>query len=67
MSFIDNYGAWEDEEIQECPGCGAGESQRCRCDEIYSDHDDDHGPPDSDYGDSESDHVWADLRRSEAA
>ena len=32
---------------------------------IYDD-DDDFGPPDSDFGDSESDHVWADLARSEA-
>lgn len=29
-------------------------------------YDDDHGPMDSDYGDSESDHVWADLARSES-
>ena len=26
---------------------------------------DDFGPPDSDFGDSESDHVWSDLARSE--
>lgn len=31
----------------------------------YYDDDDDFGPPDSDYGDSEADHVWADLARSE--
>lgn len=33
-------------------------------DRYYFD-DDDFGPPDSDFGDSESDHVWADLARSE--
>ena len=32
----------------------------------YDDYDDDHGPPDSPPGDSEADHVWADLARSEA-
>ena len=31
----------------------------------YYDLDDDFGPPDSPPGDSESDHVWADLARSE--
>lgn len=31
----------------------------------YDAYDDDHGPMDSDYGDSESDHVWTDLQRSE--
>jgi hypothetical protein len=32
---------------------------------IYDELDDDFGPPDSPPGDSESDHVWADLARSE--
>lgn len=33
---------------------------------VYDGYDDDFGPPDSPEGDSESDHVWADLARSEA-
>jgi hypothetical protein len=53
----------EPEDRDECPGCGS--SRRCECDKIYA-NDDDQGPLDSDYGDSEGDHVWADLARSEA-
>ena len=55
---------YDDEYIDECPGCGSVE---CECHILFADEDDDHGPLDSDYGDSESDHVWADLARSEAA
>jgi len=51
---------YDDED--ECPGCGG--IRRCYCDGLF--HDDDNGPLDSDYGDSESDHVWADLKRSES-
>ena len=44
-----------------CAGCDG--INECYCADLY---DDDHdGPLDSPYGDSESDHVWADLARSE--
>lgn len=50
-------------EYDECPGCGS--ERTCYCDELYDEPDYDQGPLDSPEGDSESDHVWADLMRSE--
>jgi len=62
--FADPVPDYDEDNI--CPGCDL--ENDCECDRIYGDRyeDDFNGPMDSDYGDSESDHVWADLARSEA-
>ena len=74
MAFFYDERPGEDE----CPDCGRKLAPGAECtiecyeardrsSAIYNDFDDDdHGPLDSPEGDSESDHVWADLARSEA-